>query len=45
MPLTLTIGNLDKVLADLKAAPKDIDRIINNEFKAFGQGVTTDAQC
>lgn len=44
MSLTLTIGNLDKVLAELKSAPADIDRIINNEFKAFGQMVVTDAQ-
>jgi len=44
LSLTLTIGNLDKVLAELKAAPKDIDRIINNEFKAFGQDMENKAK-
>jgi phage gpG-like protein len=44
MPLSLTIGNLDKVLAEIKSYPKDIERIINNEFNAFGQGVANDAK-
>lgn len=44
MALGLQIKNLDKVIAELKAYPQDIDRIINNEFKVFGQGVVSDAQ-
>lgn len=43
MPLSLTIGNLDKVLAEIKAYPKDIEKIINNEFKAFGENTRNDA--
>lgn len=44
MPLSLTIGNLDKVLAEVKSYPKDIERIINNEFTAFGEGTANDAK-
>lgn len=44
MPLSLTIGNLDKVLAEIKSYPKDIERIINNEFTAFGEGTANDAK-
>ena len=43
MSLTLNIRNLDKVLAEVKAYPQDVEKIINNEFKAFGQGVRDDA--
>jgi HK97 gp10 family phage protein len=43
MPLSLTIGNLDKVLAEIKSYPKDIEQIINNEFRAFGEGTRDDA--
>jgi HK97 gp10 family phage protein len=35
MPLSLTIGNLDKVLAEIKSYPKDTEKIINNEFTVF----------
>lgn len=44
MPLSLQIKGLDKVMAEIKAYPQDIERIINNEFKVFGQNVATDAQ-
>ncbi len=44
LSLTLTIGNLDKTLAEITAYPKDVEKIINNEFRAFGQNVTSDAQ-
>lgn len=44
MSLTLNIRNLDKVLAEVKAYPQDVEKIINNEFKAFGQGTVNDAK-
>src|SRR5689334_7311720 len=44
LSLTLTIGNLDKVLAEVKAYPKDIDRIINREFEAWGRDMQNKAQ-
>src|SRR6185312_3833428 len=44
MPLSLTIGNLDALLAEIKSYPKDIEQIINNEFIAFGEGVANDAK-
>jgi hypothetical protein len=44
MPLSLTIGNLDAVLAEIKSYPKDIEQIINNEFTAFGVGMANDAK-
>lgn len=44
MPLSLTIGNLDKVLAEIKAYPKDIENVINNEFKAFAVETSNDAK-
>ena len=34
--LTLDIKGMDKVLAEIKAYPQDVEKIINNEFKAFG---------
>lgn len=42
--MKLTIGNLDKVLAEIKSYPQDIDKIINNEFKAFALGTSNDAK-
>jgi hypothetical protein len=42
MPLSITIGNLDKVLAEIKAYPQDIKKIINNEFVAFGDNTAND---
>jgi HK97 gp10 family phage protein len=42
MPLSITIGNLDKVLAEIKAYPQDIKKIINNEFLAFGDNTAND---
>lgn len=44
MSITLNIKNLDKVLAEIKAYPQDIEKIINNEFTVFGQNVRNDAQ-
>lgn len=44
MPVTLQIKNLDKLRAEIKAYPQDIDRIITNEFKSFGQEVVSLAQ-
>jgi HK97 gp10 family phage protein len=41
--LTLDIKNLDKVLAEIKAYPQDVDKIITNEFRAFGGNVRNDA--
>ena len=36
MSLNVTIGNMDKVLSDLKTYPGEITKVINNEFKVFG---------
>lgn len=44
MALGLTIKNLDKVIEELKAYPQDVEKIINNEFKNFGQATVTEAQ-
>lgn len=44
MSLNLTIKNLDKTLAEIKSYPQDIERIINNEFKAFAINMSTDAK-
>lgn len=44
LSLTIDIRNLDKVLAEVKAYPQDIEKIINNEFQAFGQGTVNDAK-
>ena len=44
MPLSLEIKNLDKVLSEIKSYPADIEKIINNEFKVFGQGTVNDAK-
>ncbi len=44
MALTIDIKNLDKVLAEVKAYPQDVEKIINNEFQAFGQLVVNDAK-
>lgn len=42
--LDLKIPNLDKVLSEVKAYPQDVEKIINNEFKAFGNEVQSKAQ-
>lgn len=42
--LTLDIKNLDKVLAEIRAYPQDVEKIINREFVVFGQNVRNDAQ-
>ncbi len=44
MSLTLNIRNLPELQKEIAAYPKDIERIINNEFKAFGQDTVTMAQ-
>lgn len=44
MGLTLGIKNLDKLAAELKAYPQDIEKIINNEFKDFGLATVSEAQ-
>ena len=44
MALGLTIKNLDKVIAEVKAYPQDVEKIINNEFKNFGQATVSEAQ-
>ena len=44
MPLTLNIKNLDKTLAEIKAYPQDVEKIIDNEFKVFGQATVNDAK-
>lgn len=44
MALGLTIKNLDKVIAELKAYPQDVEKIINNEFKKFAQATVSEAQ-
>lgn len=44
MALSLQIKGLDKVISELKAYPQDIEKIINNEFKVFGQDVANDAK-
>jgi len=42
--ITFDIKGLDATLAEIKAYPQDIERIINNEFKAFGVQVVNDAR-
>ncbi len=42
--LTFDIKNLDKTLSEIKAYPQDVERIINNEFKAFGLSTVNDAK-
>lgn len=44
MALNLQIKNLDQVMAEIKAYPQDIEKIINNEFKVFGINTASDAQ-
>lgn len=44
MGLSLNIKNLDKVMEEIKAYPADIEKIINNEFKVFGQNTVNDAK-
>lgn len=44
MPISLTIPNLDKLTAEIKAYPEDIEKIINNEFKAFAISTANDAK-
>lgn len=42
--ISLTIKNLEAVREEIKAYPQQVDRIINNEFKAFGQGTENEAK-
>lgn len=42
--ISLTIKNIDKIKAEVAAYPQDVDRIINNEFKAFGELTVNEAQ-
>lgn len=44
MPLSLTIKNLDKITQEINAFPQDIEKIVNNEFRAFGAGTSNDAK-
>lgn len=44
MALNLQIKNLDKVVAEIKAYPADIEKIINNEFKNFGSQTANEAR-
>lgn len=44
MSLKLTIGNLDKVLSEVKSYPRQIEKIINNEFKVFGINTANEAK-
>lgn len=44
MGLTLEIKNLDKVIAEIKAYPQDLEKIINAEFKSFGAVTVGEAQ-
>lgn len=44
MALSLEIKNLDKVIAEIKAYPQDVEKIINNEFKNFGAATVNEAQ-
>lgn len=44
MSLTLNIRNIDEIKREIAAYPGDIEKIINLEFKNFGQSVRNDAQ-
>jgi HK97 gp10 family phage protein len=42
--LNISVQNLDQVLAELRAYPQDAEKIINNEFRAFGLNTTNTAK-
>lgn len=44
MPLNLSIKNLEQLTAEIKAYPQDIEKIINAEFKLFGQSTANNAK-
>ncbi len=44
MGLTFQIKNLDKITEEIKNAPKEMDRIINNELEAFGKNMVNTAK-
>ena len=44
MGLTLQVKGLNELKAQIKAYPQDIDKIIQNEFVAFGDNVVSDAK-
>ncbi len=42
--LSINIAGLDATLAEIKAYPQDVERIINREFTVFAQGTVNDAK-
>ena len=42
--MELKIKNIDKVFENIKSYPEDLKKVVNNEFKAFGNNVVSDAK-
>jgi hypothetical protein len=43
MPLTLNIKNLDSLMTEIMNYPKEMERVVNNDFQNFGQKTRDDA--